>query len=136
GVSSYEGMIIISDEVVNGKLSKPLAERNATFVESQFSSNSRSDFMNNIRSIRNVYTGNYSLSEGPGLNALVKSINPALDEAINNQIEKAIAAIHAIPQPFTESIVSNASLVQEAIDEVKTLLSLLDDQLLPLVPSA
>lgn len=131
-----EGMIIISDEVVNGKLSKPLAERNATFVESQFSSNSRSDFMNNIRSIRNVYTGNYSLSEGPGLNALVKSINPALDEAINNQIEKTIAAIHAIPQPFTESIVSNASLVQEAIDEVKTLLSLLVDQLLPLVPSA
>lgn len=75
------------------------------------------------------------LSEGPGLNALVKSINPALDEAINSQIEKALAAIQAIPQPFTESIVSNAALVQEAIYEVKSLLALVIDQLLPLVPS-
>ena len=130
-----EGMIVIADEVGNGKLSKPLTERNVTLVESQFSSNSRSDFMNNIRGLKNVYTGNYLLSEGPGLNALVKSINPALDDAINNQIEKAIAAIHTIPQPFTESIVSNAALAQDAIDEVKTLLSLLIDQLLPLVPS-
>ncbi|MDO8895091.1 imelysin family protein [Nitrosomonas sp.] len=130
-----EGMIVIADEVANGKLSKPLMERDTTLVESQFSSNSRSDFMNNIRGLRNVYTGNYLLSEGPGLNALVKSINPALDEAINSQIEKALAAIQAIPQPFTESIVSNAALVQEAIDEVKSLLALVIDQLLPLVPS-
>lgn len=130
-----EGMIVIADEVANGKLSKPLMERDATLVESQFSSNSRSDFMNNIRGLRNVYTGNYLLSEGPGLNTLVKSINPALDEAINNQIEKAIAAIHTIPQPFIESIISNAALVQEAVDEVKILLSLLIEQLLPLVPS-
>jgi len=130
-----EGMIVIADEVANGKLSKPLMERDATLVESQFSSNSRSDFMNNIRGLRNVYTGNYLLSEGPGLNALVKSINPALDEAINNQIEKASAAIHTIPQPFTESIISNAALVQETVDEVKKLLSLLIEQLLPLVPS-
>jgi putative iron-regulated protein len=130
-----EGMIVIADEVGNGKLSRPLTEQNANFVESRFSSNSRSDFMNNIRGLRNVYTGNYLLSEGSGLSALVKSINPALDEAINNQIEKAIAAIYAIPQPFAESIVSNAALVQEAVDEVKALLALLIDQLLPLVPS-
>lgn len=130
-----EGMIGIADEVGTGKLSRPLAERDPNLAESQFSANSRTDFINNIRSIRNVYTGTYLLSEGPGLNALVKSINPALDEAINNQIEKTIAAIYAIPQPFTESIISNADSVQAAINETKNLVTLLIDQLLPLARS-
>lgn len=130
-----EGMIGIADEVGTGKLSKPLAEHNPNLTESQFSANSRTDFINNIRSIRNVYTGTYLLSEGLGLNALVKSINPALDEAINNQIEKTIATIYAIPQPFTESIISNADSVQAAIDETKNLVTLLIDQLLPLARS-
>ncbi|MBS0298539.1 MAG: imelysin [Proteobacteria bacterium] len=130
-----EGMIGIADEVGTGKLSRPLAGRDPSLTESQFSANSITDFINNIRSIRNVYTGTYLLSEGPGLNALVKSINPALDEAINNQIEKTIAAIYAIPQPFTESIISNADSVQAAINEAKNLVALLIDQLLPLARS-
>jgi putative iron-regulated protein len=130
-----EGMIGIADEVGTGKLSRPLAGRDPSLTESQFSANSITDFINNIRSIRNVYTGTYLLSEGPGLNALVKSINPALDEAINNQIEKTIAAIYAIPQPFTESIISNADSVQTAINEAKNLVALLIDQLLPLARS-
>lgn len=130
-----EGMIGIADEVGTGKLSKPLEERDLNLVESQFSFNSRTDFINNIRGLQNVYTGTYLLSEGPGLSALVKSINPALDEAINNQIEKTIVTIYAIPQPFTESIISNADSVQEAVNEVKNLVALLIDQLLPLVRS-
>jgi putative iron-regulated protein len=128
-----EGMIGIVDEVINGKLLKPLDERDPNLVESQFSGNSRTDFINNIRGIRNVYTGTYLLSEGPGLNALVKSINPALDEAINNQIEKTITTIYAIPQPFTVSISSDSDSIQTAIDETENLLTLLIDQLLPLV---
>jgi len=128
-----EGMIGIADEVINGKLLKPLDERDPNLVESQFSGNSRTDFINNIRGLGNVYTGNYLLSEGPGLNALVKSINPVLDEAITNQIEKSIAAIYAIPHPFTASIGSDPDSIQAAIDETKKLLPLLIDDLLPLV---
>ena len=128
-----EGMIGIVDEVANGKLIKPLDERDSNLVESQFSANSRTDFINNIRGLKNVYTGTYLLSEGPGVNALVKSINPALDEVINNQIEKTITTIYAIPQPFTESIINNPGSVQAAIDESKNLLTLLIDRLLPLV---
>ena len=130
-----EGMIGIADEVGTGKLSKPLAERDPSLVESQFSANSRTDFINNIRGLQNAYTGTYLLSEGSGLNDLVRSVNPALDEAINNQIEKTIAALYAIPQPFTESILSNAELVQVAVDEVKNLVTLMVDQLLPLARS-
>ncbi|GKS69349.1 hypothetical protein W03_13530 [Nitrosomonas sp. PY1] len=129
------GMIGIADEVANGKLGRPLTQQDANFIESRFSANSRSDFMNNIRGLLNVYTGNYMLSEGPGLDALVKSVNPALDEAIRDQIEKSIAAIYAIPQPFSESIINNRAQVQAAVDEVKALLSILIDKLLPLVPA-
>lgn len=130
-----EGRVGIADEVGTGKLSKPLAGRDPTLVESQFSANSRTDFINNIRGLQNVYTGTYLLSEGPGLNDLVRSVNPALDEAINSQIEKTIAALYAIPQPFTESILNNAELVQTAVDEVKNLVTLMIDQLPPLARS-
>jgi len=130
-----EGIIGIADEVASGKLSKSLAEHDPSLLESQFSANSQTDFINNIRGIRNAYTGTYLLSEGPGLNALVKSINPALDEAISNQIEKTIATIYTIPQPLADSIISNPDSVQAAINEAKNLVALLIDQLLPLARS-
>ncbi len=127
-----EGMIGIAGELASVKLEDPTRLRDATLVESQFSFNSRADFMDNVRSIRNVYTGNYLLSEGPGLNALVKSVNPALDDTINSQIETAIAAINAIPQPFAEAILSSPADVQTAVDAVNALLVTLSNQLAPL----
>ena len=127
-----EGMIGIAGELASVKLEDPTRLRDATLVESQFSFNSRADFMDNVRSIRNVYTGNYLLSEGPGLNALVKSVNPTLDETINSQIEAAIATINAIPQPFAEAILSSPADVQTAVDAVNALLVTLSNQLSPL----
>jgi putative iron-regulated protein len=126
------GMIGIAGELASVKLEDPIRLSDATLVESQFSFNSRADFMDNVRAIRNAYTGNYLLSEGPGLNALVKSINPALDGTINSQIEAAIVAIDAIPQPFAEAISASPAEVQTAIDAVNTLLVTLSNQLLPL----
>ncbi len=127
-----EGMIGIAGELASVKLEDPTRLRDATMVESQFSFNSRADFMDNVRSIRNAYTGNYLLSEGPGLNALVKSVNPALDETINSQIEAAIAAINAIPQPFAEAILSSPADVQTAVEAVNALLITLSNELSPL----
>lgn len=126
------GMIGIAGELASVKLEDPIRLSDATLVESQFSLNSRADFMDNVRGIRNAYTGNYLLSEGPGLNALIKSTNPALDETINSQIEAAIAAIDAIPQPFAEAISASPTEVQAAIDAVNALLVTLSNELLPL----
>ncbi len=126
-----EGMIGIAGELASVKLEDPTRLRDATLVESQFSFNSRADFMDNVRAIRNAYTGNYLLSEGPGLNALIKSTNPALDTKINNQIEAAIVAIDAIPQPFAESILNSPESVQTAIKAVNALLVTLSNELLP-----
>lgn len=121
------GLIGIAGELASVKLEEPQRIGDATLAESQFSFNSRADFMDNVRGIRNVYTGNYLLSEGPGINALVRSADPDLDETINNQIEAAIAAIDAIPQPFFDSILS--AEVQEAINAVNALLVTLSNRL-------
>ena len=51
------GMIVIADEVANGKISDPFNEKDTTLVESQFSFNSISDFQDNIRGIQNALHG-------------------------------------------------------------------------------
>ncbi len=122
------GMIGIAGELASVKLEEPQRLEDPTLVESQFSLNSRADFMDNVRAIRNAYTGNYLLSEGPGLNVYVKSINPDLDATINSQIDAAIAAIDAIPQPFADALTTTE--VQAAINAVNTLLVTLADDLL------
>ena len=63
-------MIVIADEVANGKLSDPFNERDTTLVESQFSFNSINDFQDNIRGIQNVYIGKFTV-DGQGLNEFV-----------------------------------------------------------------
>ena len=66
------GMIVIADEVANGKISDPFNERDTTLVESQFSFNSITDFQDNIRGIQNVYMGKFA-ADGQGLNEFVKA---------------------------------------------------------------
>ena len=60
------GMITIADEVANGKINDPFIQQNVTLEESRFSANSKQDFADNIRSIRNAYTGNYFNTDGTG----------------------------------------------------------------------
>src|SRR6187549_324226 len=50
-------LVIIADEVGNGKINDPYAQQDLTLEESRFSANSKADFANNIRSIKNIYTG-------------------------------------------------------------------------------
>ena len=64
------GMIVIADEVANGKISDPFNEKDTTLVESQFSFNSISDFQDNIRGIQNVYMGKFA-ADGQGLDEFV-----------------------------------------------------------------
>ena len=129
------GMITIADEVANGKISDPYNESNTTLVESQFSFNSISDFQDNIRGIQNVYLGKY-MNDGQGLNEFVNSKNAELDSRFQSEIQKAIDAIGAIPDPFRDSITKSRSSVQEAIDAVSQVQLTLEQDILPLVQSS
>lgn len=129
------GMITIADEVANGKISDPYNESDTTLVESQFSFNSISDFQDNIRGIQNVYMGKF-MTDGQGLNEFVNSQDPALDVRFQQEVQAAIDAIGAIPDPFRDSITANRSAVQVAIDAVSTVQQTLEQDILPLIQSS
>lgn len=118
------GMIVIADEVANGKISDPFNEKDTTLVESQFSFNSISDFQNNIRGIQNVYNG---------LSEFVNGADTALDARFKTEVQSAIDTIGAIPNPFRDSITGNRDAVQAAIDAVSTVQQTLENDILTLV---
>ena len=126
------GMIVIADEVANGKISDPFNERDTTLVESQFSFNSIIDFQDNIRGIQNVYMGQFS-TDGQGLNEFVDSQNAELDTRFQTEVQTAIDTIGAIPDPFRDSITAQRAAVQAAIDAVSTVQQTLEDDILKLV---
>ena len=103
-----EGMVIIVDEVANGKIEVPLNGNNGSAKpeaeESRFSNNSKLDFANNIRSIRNLYKGSLDGSATSSLSAVVSKNDAALDAEIETKIEASISAIEAIPGTFTTAI--------------------------------
>ena len=126
------GMIVIADEVANGKISDPFNERDTTLVESQFSFNSITDFQDNIRGIQNVYLGKFT-ADGQGLNNFVASQDAALDSRFQSEIQIAIEAIGVIPDPFRDSISASRSTVQAAIDAVSKVQRTLEQDILSLV---
>ena len=129
------GMIVIADEVANGKISDPYNESDTTLVESQFSFNSISDFQDNIRGIQNVYMGKY-MNDGQGLNEFVSARNAELDTRFQQEVQAAIDVIGAIPDPFRDSITANRGAVQVAIDTVSKVQQTLEQDILPLVQSS
>ena len=122
------GLIVIADEVANGKISDPYNESDTTLVESQFSFNSIADFQNNIRGIQNVYR--------KGLNGFVNGKDADLDARFQQEVQAGIDAIGAIPDPFRDSITANRGTVQAAIDAVRTVQQTLEADILTLVQSS
>ena len=126
------GMIVIADEVANGKLSDPFNEKDTTLVESQFSFNSIADFQDNIRGIQNVYMGKFT-ADGQGLNEFVIGKDAELDARFQTEVQTAIDTIGAIPDPFRDSITGQRAAVQAAIDAVSTVQQTLENDILKLV---
>jgi putative iron-regulated protein len=54
--------------------------------------------------IENVYFGKFGTDDGPGLDDLVRALDPALDDEMQANIAAAKAAIVAIPGPFDQSL--------------------------------
>lgn len=122
-----DGCIVISDEVANGKINNPFAQQDIKLEESRFSANSKADFANNIRSVRNIYLGGLNNSTtGEGLSTIIKAKDATLDTKIKGQIEAAIAAIEAIPGTFTTAITQQKTAVQAAQTAVRTLQATLE----------
>lgn len=128
-----EGLTIIADEVANGKIEEPLNGNGGSAKpeaeESRFSNNSKLDFANNVRSIQNIYLGDYSSVNGKGITDVVSLTNATLDTEIKTAISDAISAIEAIPGTFTDAIENNRTSVANAQSKVSDLLSILQSSL-------
>lgn len=99
-----QGCIDIADEVGNTKIGRPhigSSQEDKNYIESPYSLNSIEDFADNIRSIRNAYLG--SRSGDASVSDYVRSVSAATDAAVRDAIDKAIASIEAVPEPFAKT---------------------------------
>jgi len=127
------GIIVIADEVANGKINDPLSQSDILLEESRFSDNSKTDFQDNIRSIRNLYLGQYNTFSGEGLSRIVSAQNPALDSRIRAEIADAIEAIGAIPGTFSEAIFSNRPAIESAQIKVRKIQQTFEEDVMQLI---
>ena len=126
------GMIVICDEVANGKISDPFDQQDRALEESQFSNNSNLDFADNIRSVQNIYLGRYGTMTGTGVRALVLAEMPSLDVTIQAQMTAAITAIGEMTPSFGVAITSNPAKVEAARARIRELKQTLEAQVLEL----
>ena len=127
-----DGLIVIADEVANGKIGDPLSQNNPSLEESQFSHNSKKDFADNIRSIQNIYVG----KNGVGLSYLIKELNSTVDNNIINEIQNGIEAIQNIPGTFTDAIPTTSNSHKSALSaqaKIRLILELLEQDIKPLI---
>ena len=127
------GMIGICDEVGPGKIGDPYNEQDPQLVESQFSHNSLEDFQNNMRSVRNAYTGDYGGSEGNGLDEFVAQHNGDLDSRLKSEIQAAIDEIAGISNPFRDAIATDGDQIEKAQEAIAKVSQTLQEDVLPLV---
>ncbi|MDX8341367.1 imelysin family protein [Draconibacterium sp. IB214405] len=125
-----QGAMDIADEVGNAKIADPVESGNVLDVESWYSWNSLTDFVNNINSIENAYLGGLSENErGASLSDLVKAESAELDEEIKASITKAKDEISNIGMPFRNNL-SNTTATDaatEACNELFTSLKKVKD---------
>lgn len=124
------GLITITDEVATGKIETPLNEGVAV-EESRFSNNSKKDFADNMRSVKNIYLGDFSGNDQKGLTNIVAPVNGQLDQEMKSKIDAAISAIEAIPGTFTDAVTNNRVAVQNARDKVLELQLFIQSKLKP-----
>ena len=131
------GMSGICDEVANGKIAAPFDARDPNLVESQYNFNSLIDFADNIRGVRNAYTGAMPLAgtAGASVSAYVAELDAGLDEQILQQIEDAIAALAEIPSPFRDAIQDpdNDAVIIAAQEAIRAIQDSIDGELTSLV---
>lgn len=70
-----------------------------------FSDTTNADILGNFVGIQNVYLGKYGSTDGPGLDELVKAVDPALDAQMKRELDAALAAVNALQSvPFDFAI--------------------------------
>lgn len=105
----------IANEVGNTKISDPMNSHQWSDVESPHSWNSVTDFVDNIRSIRNAYYGTLDgTRSSKSVSAFVASIDQQSDKQVQEKIEHAISTVDAMPRPFRSYIYKDTDAASKA----------------------
>jgi len=101
------GMAMLAGhELMSERLAVALDSGDQEDEHSCFSDTTRNDFIYDVRGIRNVWFGDYGGFAGPGLDELVASRDAALNVRVIGLINRAEAAVAALPQPFDQVLAS------------------------------
>lgn len=90
-----------------------------------FSDTTNADLLGNLVGIQNVYLGKYGSTDGPGLDELVKAVDPALDAQMKSELEAAVTAakkMEAVPFDFAIAAADGSperTAVLETIQAIK-----------------
>ena len=104
GLGNFSG-----SELIGERLLVPYTTKDRKDQHSCFSNTTYWDLIHNELGIQNIYLGRYErpdreIIQGPGLSDLLEKIDPQLAASLKQQIQTALDALKAIPQPFDQAI--------------------------------
>ncbi|MCB0706641.1 MAG: hypothetical protein KDC34_15105 [Saprospiraceae bacterium] len=127
-------LIIIADEVANGKINDPYSQQDPSLEESRFSANSKADFADNMRSIRNIYTGVFeAFGNGNSVSNIIEAQDASLNTRVLTEIDAAILSIENIPGTFSDAVFNSPNAVSAAQQAVRDLQATLEELVLPII---
>lgn len=125
-------MIALSEQIVILKLGKPLGEQSGGNIDITDLENFRSEVSiesieQNVRSLYNVYTGDYNNDESSiGFDDILLSVDAdAIDEAIRENFEENLSAINNIQGSLVNVLETNPQQVielQSSLNELEVLI--------------
>jgi putative iron-regulated protein len=109
-------------ELSGERMTTALDNRDQEDEHSCFSDNTHRDLYLNALAVENVYLGRFGSMDGPGIDDLVAARDPALDMRMKTELTAALDAIEAIPPPFDQALLDDASreLILTAIRALQT----------------
>ena len=124
----------IANEVGNTKISDPMASHKWADVESPHSWNSVTDFIDNIKSVRNAYFCSLDGSESKAsVSSVIAKADAAKDAAVKEKLSAAISALEAMPKPFRNYInnedAAATAKINAAVDACNELVKAIEDAL-------
>ncbi len=124
--------MLAGHELMSERLAVALDSGDQEDEHSCFSDTTRNDFIYNTRGIRNVWFGDVGGFNGPGLDELLGGIDPALNARVIGLINRAEAAVAALPQPFDQILAApkdspERKLAEEAVVAFRELAAGLKD---------
>ncbi len=127
------GMAMLAGhELMSERLAVALDSGDQEDEHSCFSDTTRNDFIYDVRGIRNVWFGDVGSYNGAGIDELLGKIDPALNARVIGLLNRAEAAVAALPQPFDQVLASHKGsperkTAEEAVAAFKDLAAALKD---------